>query len=103
MNRDEQIRLILVGNGGPRLQRDKGVIPSGVLHFRSQPRLEHLPQPPGDIEDQILLEQPVRPNRARVETAMAGIDHNLSDLQPQGADQGSVALRHGLSLTDAPG
>ena len=59
-----------------------------VARERHAPRIaEQLAQPQRDIKHQVFLAQPIGTNRSSVVPAMAGIHHDLANLQAQRANQ----------------
>ena len=95
MDRDEQVGLLLVRDRRPRLQRNEGVVLARVDHFGAQPRFQQLAQPPSHVDDQVFFQQPVWTDRSRVVPAMAGINHDLANLQAQRPNQRAVARGRG--------
>ncbi len=95
MNRNEEVCLLFVGNGGARLQRDKSIIIAGVNHFRAQTVSSIFAQLQCDIQHQIFFRQAIGPDGAGVVTAMACIHHDLADLQSQRANQRTLTVRRG--------
>ena len=100
MDRNEQVRLLLVGDRGASLQRNKRVVLAGVNDVGAQSGLQQLAQAAADIEHQILFLQAVGTDGAGIVSAVAGIDHDLADLQSQGADQRAVAAGGRRSFAD---
>ena len=98
MDGDEQVGLMLVGDGGARLQRNERVVVAGVDHVGAQARLQQPAQAQSDVEHQILLHHPVRADGAGVVAAVSGIDHNASDLQSQRRGQAAIARRGRLGF-----
>ena len=81
MDRQEQIRLVLVGDFGSPLQRNVRVVVAGEQNLAAQPVLEQRCQPLRDIQHQFLFSQSGRPVRAGIVTAVARIEHHASQFQ----------------------
>src|SRR5438132_6607893 len=98
MNGDEQIRLLLVSDGGTRFQRDEGVVLPRENHLRSHPRLEQLAQALADIQNEVLFFESVRADRARIMPAVAGLNNNPANFDPQGPNPRAVSRPRRLSF-----
>ena len=81
MDRQEQIRLVVVGDFGPSLQRNVGVVVAGEQNLAAQPVLEQRRQPLRYVQHQILFIQAGRPVRTDVVAAVARIEHHAFQLQ----------------------
>src|SRR5205814_982227 len=77
MDADENGIARLVGNVGPKLEREKNIVLARHDYFES-PGLEKWTQPASNIEGILLLES-VPAARPLVETAVAGIEHHGLD------------------------
>src|SRR5579864_804581 len=91
VDRNKQVGTLLIGDGGAGLERDEGVVFAGVDNLRAQTSLQQFAQFAPDFEYQILFFQAVRPDGSGIVAAMAGIDHDLADLQAESANQRAVA------------
>ena len=89
---DKQICLALIGNGGARLQRDKRIVVAGVNHLCTHLFLQKFSQAQCHVEHQIFFLQAIRTHGAGVMPAMAGVNHDSSDLQSQCPDQGALSV-----------
>ena len=80
VNRNEEVGLRFVGDGGALLERNERIVLARVDHFSArQLLLDQATQAQRNIETQILFHQPVWPDRAGVVTAVARIDHDAAD------------------------
>ena len=105
MDRKKQVGAPVVGCGRPGLQRDEGVVGPGQHHLGAHAALHEFGKAQGDVENHIFFEDAVRAARAFIVAAMAGIDHDPVDFQPQRAGQrtgrvfrgagGSIVMQHG--------
>ena len=96
VDRNEQIGLVLVGDGGPGFQRDEGVIVAGEDDVGSQASLQQAAQPQRDVQHQVLLHQAVGADGPSVVPAMPGVHHDAADLQTQGAGEAAFPGGGGL-------
>ena len=97
---DEQIGLMLIGDGGARLQRNEGVVVAGVDDVGAQLALQQPAQAQRDVEHQIFFQQAVGADGSGVVAAVTGIDDDASDLQAESANQRALAVGGGLSLAN---
>src|SRR5438445_9701513 len=78
MDGHEQIRLLLIGDCSPRLERDESVIAAGVNHVGAEASLQQLAQPPADFQHQTLFFEAMWAAGARIISAVSGIDYDLA-------------------------
>src|SRR3989442_13365205 len=100
MDRDEQICLLLVGNGSAGFQRNEGIVLACVDLIRARPRLKQHAEPLGNVQNEIFFLKPIWGDGTCVMTAMAGVDDDLANLQPQCPDERSVTAGSGLGFVD---
>ena len=93
MDGQEQVGLLLVGDGRPGLERNEGVVGARVDDFRVQAFLDQPADAQRDVEDQVLFEQALDSFGALVVPAVAGVDDDAADLEAEGAGQGGGAGR----------
>src|SRR5258708_20025485 len=100
MDRNEQVRLLLVGDRSASLKRNEGVVLASVDHVGAKAGLQQLTQPPADVEHQIFLLEAVGADGAGIVSPVARIDDDPADLQSQGANQRAVAATSGRGFAD---
>ena len=98
VNRNKQVGALLVGDGGAGFERNEGIVLARIDHFGAQPRFQQFAQAAADFEHQILFAQAIGADGPGIVAAMTGIDHDLANLQPQRADQRSLAAGRGLGF-----
>ena len=81
MDRNEQIRLLLVCNRGTRLERNERVVLARIDYVSAKPGLQQLAQSASHVQYQVLLLEPPWSNRAGIVAAVAGVNHNFADFQ----------------------
>src|SRR5581483_7733776 len=91
MNGHEQVGLFAIGDGGASLERNEGIVLTGVDHVRTEPALQQFAEAATNLQNQVLFLQTIRADGSGVMTAVAGIDDNAADLKTKRADQGTVA------------
>src|SRR5512135_1737046 len=96
MHRDEQVRLLLIGDGGARFKRDEGVVVARVDDVGTEAVLKQLAEAKRDVENEIFFVQAVRADGTGVMPAMTGVNDDASDFEAQRADQQTVAVHGGL-------
>ena len=95
MDRNEEIRLSVVGDLRALFERYEGVILARINHLRTwKLLLDHAAKAQCDIEAEILLEQAVRADRASIVATMAGIDHDAMNFQAKSARERGIAAAH---------
>ncbi len=95
MDRDEEVRLVLVGDGRGRMsRRHQGVLGAGEHHPDAEALRELCLQLAGEQQRQLLLLDAAGADRSHLDAAMAGIDDDGADArQPL---RGSVRCRRHL-------
>ena len=83
MYRNEQISLLLIRNGRAAFQRDESVVAASHYKFSSQLRLDQIPEPVRDIEDEFLFGKTAGSDAAGVVAAMSSIDDYARKFQSQ--------------------
>ena len=73
---EEQIGLVLIGDGRPLIKRDHAVISACEDDSRSQPRLEIVCEFAAERKRRILFHHSARPDRADFFAAVSRIDHD---------------------------
>ena len=91
MDRNKQVRLFLVRDGGASLEWNESVVLARINYVGAESSPQQFAQPPPDIQYQIFLLQTLGPNGAGIVSAVTGINHNLADFQSQSTDQGTIA------------
>ena len=71
---DEEIRLVVVGDRGPVVERQVAIVVSGEQHADAEPRLDGRLDAAGDRERQVFLFRAARALHAFVAPAVARID-----------------------------
>src|SRR6516225_8573992 len=101
MDGDKQVGFGLVGNARAIFQRDKSVVGTGVNNLRAgKLLLNDFSKAQSDVETKIFFHQAGGADGAGVMSAMAGIDHNTADFQPQSASEGGLTISGGLRRED---
>src|SRR6266498_3129019 len=100
MDGDEQVRLLLVGDGGASLKRDKSIVTAGVNHVRAKPGTQQLAQPSSHIKYEFLLFKTVGTDGAGIVAAMPGVDDDPPDFQTERPYERTVTSGGGLGLVD---
>ncbi len=98
MDGDEQVGLVLVGDGSPRLQRDESIVVAGVDHVGAQPSLQQSTEAQRHVQHHILFHHAIGADGAGVVAAVSGVNHDAADLQAECARQAAVASRSGRSF-----
>ncbi len=76
MNAEEEIRLIVVCNGGAVIERYGLIAVTRKDHSNAATALEHRFQFAGDTHRYVLFEGPIRPFGPRLGSTMARIDYD---------------------------
>ena len=98
MDGDEQVGLLFIGDGGAGLEGNEGIVVAGVDHLRTHAALKQLAEAQGHVKDELFLGQTVGADGAGIVPAVAGVDHDLANLEPKGADQRLLAVGSGLGF-----
>ena len=83
MDRDKEVGLRLVRDGGARLERDKCVVGAGVDNLRVEPVVKQLAEAEGYVEDDVFLLDAVGADGAGVMAAVACVDDDAADLEAE--------------------
>ena len=89
MDREEQVGLVLVGNRGALVQRDKSVIGTGEHDFGAHPLLNQFGEPERDVENNVFFEDTVRSDSPVVVAAVSGVDNDAVHFKTEGSRQGA--------------
>ena len=87
VNGKEQVGLLFVGQRGALLEGDEGVVAAGVDDLRAHAVLDEFSQAQGDIQDQLLFQQPLGSFRTLIVATVPGVDDDAPQLEPQRARQ----------------
>ena len=84
MNRNEQIRILRIGNGGPLFQAEIGVLAARHDGVALQLFVDHFLQPSCDLQDDLFLMDPFQAARRTVVlAAVSSIDNDPPNTQSQ--------------------
>src|SRR5271170_2956258 len=100
MDGDEEICLGLVCDGRASLEWDESVIAASEDYVRAESLLEQLAKAQRDIENDILLLNPIGAKRSGVVAAVAGIDDDAADLKAKRAHHGASAVSGRVGFVD---
>ena len=96
MNREEQVRLTIVGALGSFLERNECVVRARINNFTPQPFLNQRAQPLRYVQHEVFLVQSGRPVRSHIMAPMAGVENHAPEFQTQRAYERTVAVHVAL-------
>ena len=92
MNREEQVRLLLIGKFGAGVKRYECIVLPRVDHLAAHALLDEFAQPLSHIQNQFLFHQAVAPHGSLVGAAVSRVDDHTIDFQPERASQRALAI-----------
>ena len=78
---DEEVRAVVVGNGGPSVEGDDGVAAASEDNADTQQAFQQRAQPQCDAQRDVLLHGPFRSVRAFIRAAVARVDDDGANLR----------------------
>ena len=83
MYRQEQIRLMFVGDLSPCFKRNEGIVRSRVDHLGSHAGFDQRAEAFGNVQDQVLFQQPGRTECPGIMATVARVENDSPDFQAQ--------------------